>query len=418
MGFDPDILVRLSWAGVPLLFYPVKVKYPKDGISHFRMVRDNIRISCVLARLFRGMIPRLPLLLFRKPRRADTADGSVPSGSGHWSRQKEKAGSWQLALFFFLFRVLPPFLLSLCAYPVGFCYFLFSRTAREESRRFLGRAAAFRGQNGRSGSASLGGGGGRSAAGHIIAFALSLVEKAEAWGGRVPFKRIHFQNDDVTALIDGLERGTGAALLCSHLGNTELLRALAGFRRTGVSRDISVTSVADFEVTPFFNRMLAKLNPRSSLKIVSANAAGPDFVITLQEETARGGLAVIHGDRTSAHTGGKFFPVPFLGKTARFPVGPFLLAALLEAPVYAVFALRRKDLSPLPDYDMHVRRLGAGNSAAGRRERYEAAENMARHFAALLEDHCLQHPFQWYNFYDFWAEETGANAGAYDNGRG
>jgi predicted LPLAT superfamily acyltransferase len=169
--------------------------------------------------------------------------------------------------------------------------------------------------------------------------------------------------------------------------------------------------------------MLAKLNPRSSLKIVSANAAGPDFAIVLQEETARGGLAVIAGDRTSAHTGGKFFSIPFFGKTARFPMGPFLLAALLEAPVYAVFALRRKDLSPLPDYDMHVRRLdagsgGAGNGAEERRERRAAAENMARRFAALLEDHCLQHPFQWYNFYNFWAEETSVDAGAQDNGRG
>jgi glycosyltransferase involved in cell wall biosynthesis len=66
MGFDPEALVRLFWAGVPLLFYPVKVTYPHDGISHFHLFRDNARISWVFTRLFAGMIPRLPLLIIRK----------------------------------------------------------------------------------------------------------------------------------------------------------------------------------------------------------------------------------------------------------------------------------------------------------------------------------------------------------------
>jgi hypothetical protein len=65
MGFDIDILVRLHWLGVPLIFHPVRVTYPADGISHFRVVRDNIRISWVFTRLCFGMILRLPLLLRR-----------------------------------------------------------------------------------------------------------------------------------------------------------------------------------------------------------------------------------------------------------------------------------------------------------------------------------------------------------------
>ena len=69
MAFDPEILVRLSWAGVPLVFYSVKVRYPEGGVSHFHMVRDNIRISCMFTRLFFGMIIRFPLLLFRKCRK-------------------------------------------------------------------------------------------------------------------------------------------------------------------------------------------------------------------------------------------------------------------------------------------------------------------------------------------------------------
>jgi predicted LPLAT superfamily acyltransferase len=332
----------------------------------------------------------------------------IEKQGAHWSEQKEAARSWHLELFFALFRILPPLLLSLLAYPVGFCYFLFSKKGRTASRRFLDRLAAYRG----SGPAQGPGAPSRqrlnlSVLKHITAFALAVVEKAEAWGGRIPFKRIHFQDDDISLLIAALEQGTGAVLLCSHLGNTELLRALADYRRTGVSRDIPVTSVVDFEVTPVFNRMLTRLNPRSSLKIIGANTVGPDTVIALKEETEGGGLAVIAGDRTSARTRSSCFTVPFLGKDAPFPSGPYTLAALLEAPVYSVFALRQKDLSPLPDYDMHVRLFSApvpsGNSS--RKERKAAAETWARQFAALLEGHCLQHPYQWYNFYDFWAQE-------------
>ena len=62
MGFDAEILVRLYWKKVFPVFHPVKVSYPSDGISNFRMVRDNIVISWTFCRLSVGMLIRLPLL--------------------------------------------------------------------------------------------------------------------------------------------------------------------------------------------------------------------------------------------------------------------------------------------------------------------------------------------------------------------
>lgn len=66
MGVDIELLVRLVWLGIPLFFHPVRVVYPPDGISHFRLVRDNIRISLVFFKLFWGMLLRLPVLLYRR----------------------------------------------------------------------------------------------------------------------------------------------------------------------------------------------------------------------------------------------------------------------------------------------------------------------------------------------------------------
>jgi glycosyltransferase involved in cell wall biosynthesis len=66
MDFDSDIVVRLHWRGVPVLNLPTRVTYPQDGISHFRLWRDNVLISAMHARLFVGMLWRSPLLLWRK----------------------------------------------------------------------------------------------------------------------------------------------------------------------------------------------------------------------------------------------------------------------------------------------------------------------------------------------------------------
>jgi glycosyltransferase involved in cell wall biosynthesis len=69
MDFDPEILVRLDWAGVPIVNLPVTVRYPAEGLSHFRLWRDNFRLSAMHARLFFGMLWRVPRLLARHLRR-------------------------------------------------------------------------------------------------------------------------------------------------------------------------------------------------------------------------------------------------------------------------------------------------------------------------------------------------------------
>lgn len=66
MDFDVDIIVRLFWRGVPVVNLPTRVHYPQDGVSHFRLWRDNWLISRMHARLFFGMLLRLPRLLWRK----------------------------------------------------------------------------------------------------------------------------------------------------------------------------------------------------------------------------------------------------------------------------------------------------------------------------------------------------------------
>lgn len=51
MDFDPELVVRLVRTGVPVVNLPTPVRYPEGGISHFRMVEDNLRIAWAYARL-------------------------------------------------------------------------------------------------------------------------------------------------------------------------------------------------------------------------------------------------------------------------------------------------------------------------------------------------------------------------------
>jgi glycosyltransferase involved in cell wall biosynthesis len=67
MAFDPEIAVRLVWAGVPVINIQTRVTYPRDGSSHFRMIADNARISWMHTRLLFGMMWRLPSLLASRP---------------------------------------------------------------------------------------------------------------------------------------------------------------------------------------------------------------------------------------------------------------------------------------------------------------------------------------------------------------
>jgi predicted LPLAT superfamily acyltransferase len=293
----------------------------------------------------------------------------------------------------FIFKILPVVILRLLCFPVGFCYFLFSKRAREHSRLYLERLSSAR-----SGGRKL------NPIKHIIAFSLALVEKIEAWSGRVQFSRIHFQDDDMPEFAEGLERGEGIFLISSHLGNMEFIRALADFNRTGISREIPVNILADFSVTAHFSRMLQKLNPKSMTRLISVKDFGPQAIVQLQEKLAAGELAVVAGDRTSANTESRHLLFPFLGCDAAFPYGPFFLAALSEATLYTVFAVRQKDLSLSSHYDLHIHKSPVSFDCP-RHERDSRITALCHWYVSLLERYCKENPYQWYNFYDFWKQE-------------
>ncbi len=67
--FDPELAVRLCWAGVQPLNLDAPVKYfskEEGGVSHFNYLRDNTLLTGMHIRLVFGFLARLPVLVWRR----------------------------------------------------------------------------------------------------------------------------------------------------------------------------------------------------------------------------------------------------------------------------------------------------------------------------------------------------------------
>lgn len=60
MDFDIEVLVKAHWHGARFENVPTRVRYPIDGVSHFRLLKDNILITRMHTRCFFSMLVRLP----------------------------------------------------------------------------------------------------------------------------------------------------------------------------------------------------------------------------------------------------------------------------------------------------------------------------------------------------------------------
>ncbi|MEO8409181.1 MAG: glycosyltransferase [Propionivibrio sp.] len=385
MDFDIEIVVRLAWEGLPIENIDTRVTYPADGVSHFDLWRDNLRISKMHTRLFFGMLLRLPMLLWRKVggEVASEVDG-IPARRQHWSRLAERGSVLGLSIVFTCYRLLGARAARLLLYPVVAYFFLTSARARTASRDYLRRIAS------RQGSAPPGW---RDSFRHQLAFAESGLDKMVAWMGGIDRSRLDFPNR--AAFEQLFDAGRGALLIGSHLGNLEMTRAMASAAQLA-----KVNAVVYSEHALQFNRLLAAANANFGVNLLQVSHFGPDTAIQLKDKIDHGELLVIVGDRTPPAENGRVSVVDFLDSPAPFAQGPIILASLLDCPVYLFFCLRQGDR-----YRIHFE-LFAERVELPRRERRQHLNEYLQRYAQRLEAHCLLAPEQWFNFYDFWQHDA------------
>ena len=255
--------------------------------------------------------------------------------SKHWSEIEEVGGSvWHFRFMLWIVCHLPLFFVELCTAVICFFFWLGAAPVRARSKIYLEHLRKLGVYVGAFGTYK-----------HILSFALSMVEKLRGWKGAIKLNQIESQNDDLQMLVSQMNQGQGAFLLCSHLGNMEMLRSLTEYGEFHTSRNFQVFPVVDLSGSKKFNALLRELNPELMENVIDANSIDVDSAIRMKEKIADGNLVVIAGDRTSAHTRNRVLETTFLGETANFPEGAFSLAGILNAPVYFVFAIRKHDFN-------------------------------------------------------------------------
>lgn len=389
MEFDIEILVRLYWAGVPMQFLPLAVTYPQDGVSHFKALRDNLMISRTHAWLFLAMFPRIPLLLWRRVHRlwapaAKPKALSAAVNEAHWSQQQERGSTAGIALLVNAYRLFGRRVFSALLYPVMLYFVLFNRTARNASHTFLQRVHE-------SGSPALPQPPTwRDSFAHLRSFGEALLDKIAAWRGDIDDADVQFAQQAELQRIRA--SGRGALLIGSHLGNLELARALS-------KRDsIAVNAVVFTEHGQRFMDYLKRQHPDVADHLIEVADMGADTAMLLRERIDRGELLVIVGDRTPVHSEGRIEWQPFLGAPAAFPQGPFILASLLDCPVYLFFCLRDGKQFRL------TLELFADSLATTRANRRQMLTEATARYAERLAHHAKAAPLQWFNFFDFWRQ--------------
>lgn len=315
----------------------------------------------------------------------------------HWADGKEIVRtSFLLKFTLILLKHIPGFLIRIFIFPVSFCFYLFSIPARRQVRLYQQHLKTF--SEGKCPKVI------RSFP-QILSFSFCIVEKMEGWLGKIKFKQIEYQNDDITNILDDLKQGKGVFIITSHLGNMELMRSLNENNRQLVGRDVPVYVVMDTKISPQFTATLNSINKNVAVNIIDSSSIGPDSMVTLMDAIEEGAMVVIAGDRTSAHNRNKIIKQSFLGEEAPFPYGVFLIPFLLKAPVYYLFGLREKISIFYPKYKFHIEK-SAIDFSCGRAKREEMIKECCKEFAEKLEKYCIMYPYQWYNFFNFWNMEV------------
>jgi predicted LPLAT superfamily acyltransferase len=265
-----------------------------------------------------------------------------------------------------------PILVAIAAY-----FQLSAPVARRASRRYLARVLD------RRPSA-------RDTFRHIHTFASTIMDRVFFLSGR---------DGSLELTVHGAEhfdalraQGRGFFLMSAHLGSFEAMRALG--RERG---DLPIKILMYVDNAERLNAVLSDLNPEVMANVIPLGR--PDAMLEVRDWIDRGGIVGVLADRSTE--GEKLTTVDFLGAPAPFPLGPWLLAATLEAPALLSFALYRGG----GRYEVHFEPF-ADPVTAPRGERRTAAAAYARAYADRLAAYCRHAPYNWFNFFDFWGDDA------------
>lgn len=189
---------------------------------------------------------------------------------------------------------------------------------------------------------------------------------------------------------NALARGRGVILVTPHLGNWEL----GGLWLSGRNYPLNVVSLSDED--PRTEAFRNDLRKRHGIRLLRYDPRSSSMasMVGILDALKRNELVAMLTDRPAAE---RCEEVPFFGRTARFPIGAFVLSWISEAPVIPCLC----PLAPDGTYSLVTDRPIELDRA---RDRAESLRHAIVEMARRYEGFIRSHPDQWYNFYPYWNE--------------
>jgi len=297
--------------------------------------------------------------------------------AGSWTDDRERSNLWMLRVMRWIALTAGRRIARLVLHPITLYFVVFGGNATRQSRRYLARAL---GRPARLGDVYR----------HIHCFASTVLDRVYFLQER--FAEFEMTHSDVSLIDQRIERGEGAFMVGAHVGSFEALRAL------GQDRGRRVAMVMYEDNARLINATLAAIAPQAQMHTIALGRLGA--MIALRNWLDGGGVAGLLADRAlpGPSLRSKTVWLPFLGAPARFSDGPFRLAAMLRRPVVFISGLylggNRYEVRFVPLIDFSGE---PGDTDARVREALEL-------YVAHLESLCRELPYNWFNFFDFWAE--------------
>ncbi|SFQ52336.1 LpxL/LpxP family acyltransferase [Parafilimonas terrae] len=213
----------------------------------------------------------------------------------------------------------------------------------------------------------------------------TLIDKIAIMSGAAVNFTFNFDGEENLRSITALQKG--GLLLSAHIGNWEI----AGYLLKRLNTRINIV-MFDGEHQKIKEYLKSVTGETTAKIIVIKNDLSHIFEIN--EALKNNELVCMHADRFVE--GNKTVETGFLGSPAKFPFGPFLLAAKFKVPVAFVFALK--------ETTFHYHFFSTGAKDYSIYEKDESIARMLKDFAEAMEEKVKAYPEQWFNYYDFWKE--------------
>lgn len=310
---------------------------------------------------------------------------SEPSSNQRgWAGRKERGSFFLMKLTALLARKLGRRVLTPLLYVIVFYFYASDRRGRRSIRQYQQHLATWSGQPALAPSW-------HTVFKQYLAFAECLLDRLDVWNGKLRLEQVHLDDpaDVRMRLLQSSGQGRGQILVCAHLGNLDVCRAMAE-----LGDQVPLNVLVHTHHVGHYNRLLGEAGERR-MRLIQVSELDTALMMDLAQRVERGEWLAIAGDRAPLH-GGRCVEVDFLGAPAAMPQGPWLMAGMLGCPVNLIHCLKVEGR-----YTIHLEPYIA-SPAWKRGQREDAIQQWAQGYADRLAKRCLDAPTQWFNFYPYW----------------